>query len=231
MRYLVPALICALAAGAWWIGRLGRARLVAEAIVAVAVLEGIHRGFDLPLRNWAGAAALLVIAGVTVYVLMRLRARFPEGRYAVAVAVILALAVAGGLYERQRAYMSDRFAGTQTVIQRLMETPRGGQRIGLAGLFNPSELAPIWPAFGPRLQNRVEYIGRFREGQLNEFADAATWRRRVEERRYDLVAVGRGAYPPSCVLPGSESDDDAFARAAGYRLIATSSHLNVYRVR
>jgi hypothetical protein len=77
----------------------------------------------------------------------------------------------------------------------------------------------------------VEYVGRFVDGQLNEFPDAATWRRRIAERRYDLVAVGYGAYPKECRLPGSESDDNAFAREAGYKLVASSSYLNVYRVR
>jgi len=53
----------------------------------------------------------------------------------------------------------------------------------------------------------------------------------LEQRHYDLVAVGYGAYPAECTLPGSESDDNAFARQAGYRLVASSSYMNVYRVR
>jgi hypothetical protein len=231
MRYLVPALMCAAAVGAWWVGRLGRARLVAEAVVGIAVLEGIHRGFDLSMRNWVAGAGLLALSGAAAFALIRLRGRFPQQRYAVVAGLLLALVVAGGLYQRQRAYYRDRYSHTQTVIKDLMATPNGGQRIGLAGYFDPHQLAPVWPAFGPRLQNRVEYIGKFRDGQLNEFPDAGSWQRRVEQRRYDLVAVGYGAYAPSCKQPGKESDDDAFARAAGYKLIASSSYLNVYRVR
>ena len=231
MRYLVPGLMCGAALAAWWIGRLGRLRLVAEAIVGLAVLEGIRRGFDLPARNWVAGAGLLAVAGATAFALVRLRGRFPQTRYAVTVAVLLALIVAGGLYERQQAYLNDRFSNSQTVIQELMKTPNGGRRVGMSGYYDPSQLAPIWPAFGPRLQNRVEYVGRFVDGQLNEFPDQASWQRRIEERGYEVIGVGHSSYPKECKLPGAESDDDAFARAAGYELIARSAYLNVYRVR
>ena len=232
MRYLVPAAIAALPLMAWWAGRLGRARLGAEAAVGIAVLDGVRRGFDVPLRNVVLAIALILAAAAVAYVLVRLRGRFPQRRYAVAAGGVLALVVASGLYERQRTYMDDRFSQTRPVIQRLMETPRGGQRIGLAGYFDPGQFPPVWPAFGPRMENRVEYVGRFEDGQLNEFDDVRSWRRRIEERGYDLIAVGRrSSYPRECELAGSESDDDAFARASGYQLIASEPYLNVYRVR
>jgi hypothetical protein len=174
---------------------------------------------------------VLVAGAAAVYVLIALRGRFPQRRYALTAIALLAIVLGAGLYNRQRTFMENRYSDQPALIQRLMETPGGGQRIGLAGFFDPSKFAPAWPAFGPRLENRVEYVGRFVDGQLNEFPDAQSWRRRIEERGYDLIAVGHSAYPEECELPGSESDDDAYARAAGYELVETSSYLNVYRVR
>ena len=231
VRYLLPAAICAVPLVAWWVGRLRGVRLVGEAVLGAAVLEGIRRGFDLPTRNWVAGFAVLVAGTGLVYGLAALHGRFPQRRYVMAAAALVAIVLAAGLYNRQRNFAAHRYADQQSAIQLLMQTPSGGQRIGLSGYLNPTQFAPVWPAFGPRLQNRVEYVGRFVDGQLNEFPDAQSWRRRIEQRRYDLVAVGYGAYPKECRLPGSESDDNAFARAAGYRLVARSPYLNVYRVR
>jgi hypothetical protein len=230
VRYLVPAVIAVAPLVAWWIGRLGRGRVVAEVICAIALLEGIRRGFDVPARNWALGAAALVAAAAVAFAFVRLHARYPRRIVVVGAGALVALVAVIVSYDRQDEYMSDRFATAHPAVRALAALP-AGERVGLAGYYNPGFTAPVWPAFGPRIENRVEYIGHFHDGQLREFSNAAEWRRRVEERGYDVVVVAYDAYPRECALPGSESDDNAFAREAGYRLVGEAPNLTVYRVR
>jgi hypothetical protein len=196
--------------------------------MAAAIADGIRRGFDLPARNLAYGAAALALAAAAAYALLRLKPRFPERRYALALAGLVALAVFVLGYERQHAFASDRYAAADPAVRQLER----GHRIGLAGAWSAGRgLAPVWPAFGPRLDHRVAYVGEFRDGLMSEYRDRASWQRAVERGRYDLLAVGRGGYPRGCRQPGSETDDDAWARAAGYPVVARTADLNVYRVR
>jgi hypothetical protein len=89
-------------------------------------------------------------------------------------------------------------------------------------------VAPVWPAFGERLRNEVDYVGETVDGQLREYGDRARWSRAV--RRFDLLLVGRGGYSTDCPVPGQESDDDRWARAEGFQVLARSPHMTLYRV-
>lgn len=228
VRYLVPALMVAAALLAWSAGRFRRLRPVIEVLMLVGALDGIRRGFELPGRNLAMGAGGLVLIGAIGYGLLRLRPRFPERRHVAIAAAVGALVVFGVGYERQRAFSSDRYANADAAIQALEH----GGRVGLAGVWSAGRAhAPVWPAFGPRVRNHVAYVGEFRDGLLNEYRDRASWQRAVERGRYDLVAVGRAGYPAECRPPGGQTDDDAWARAAGYRQVARTADLTVYRVR
>ena len=91
--------------------------------------------------------------------------------------------------------------------------------------------APVWPSFGPRLGNEVAFVGPTVDGQLREYADRAAWTRAIERGDFDLLVVGRGGYSNDCPVPGRESDDDAWARAAGFRTLASTDRLTLYAVR
>ncbi|HEV2769099.1 MAG TPA: glycosyltransferase family 39 protein, partial [Solirubrobacteraceae bacterium] len=60
-RYVVPALLVAAAVVAWGLGRLGRARVVAEALLAVVVVVAGARAF--PPGPTSFAAALVLVGG------------------------------------------------------------------------------------------------------------------------------------------------------------------------
>ena len=102
--------------------------------------------------------------------------------------------------------------------------------MGLAGAWGVNTLSPVLPAFGPRLGNHVDYVGETVDGQLREYEDRERWASAVRRGRFDLVLIGRGGYGEGCPVPGSESDDDAWARAEGFEAVAQSAHLTLYRV-
>lgn len=230
-RYLAPALLVALPLAAWAIGRLGRARIVGEAVMLIALGDGLRRAYEVPVSHVAAAAVLLVAAGALVYGLYLVRGRVPKPRVVmpVAAAVVLVLIALLGL-NRLRAFEAERYTDDDPVIAELLRRAPADRRIGLAGARDVTEIAPIWPAFGKRVDNRVEYVGRFVDGQLREYDDAASWADAVRRGRYDYVLVGRGAYPQGCEFPGRDSDDDAFARAAGLRRLASAGQLTLYEV-
>ena len=105
-----------------------------------------------------------------------------------------------------------------------------GHRIALAGNWSGHARAPVWPAFGPRLGNVVTYVGPMVRHQLREYARRDAWATAIRRGRYDLLIVGRGGYSRSCPLPGQFSDDDAWARAEGFRPIVRTGRLTLYSV-
>lgn len=76
-----------------------------------------------------------------------------------------------------------------------------------------------------------EYLGPTVDGQLREYATRSRWSTAVRTGGFDLLLVGRGGYGgEDCPVPGSETDDDAWARAEGFEEVARSAHLTLYRV-
>ena len=67
------------------------------------------------------------------------------------------------------------------------------------------------------------------DGQLREYETRRAFLGAVKRGRYDLLVVGRGtlAYGP-CPLPGRETDEDRWAREAGFRLVAQTHRLSLY---
>ena len=231
IRYLVPALLVAAPLAAYALSRAGRLRIVLELLALAAVVHGIERGFDVPLRVGALvllALALLAGAGwgalhLTRHVPRRTRVRLLGGL--AALAAIGAVAVG---HARQREFNDGRYAAADAPVAAIAEHAPEGSRIGLAGVWGVDVVAPPWPAFGERLRNRVEYVGETVDGQLREYEDRARWSRKV--RRFDLLLVGRGGYSRDCPVPGQGSDDDRWAREEGFEVLARSDHLTLYRV-
>jgi hypothetical protein len=198
------------------------------------VLTGIERGADLAAHTVALAAVALAVAGAAGYgVLVLRRHAGASGRLvtASAVALVVLAAVALG-YARQRDFASDRFTREgDPVIAYLAHRATSGHRVAIARVASVDGMAPVWPAFGPRLGNHVEYLGRVVDGQLREYGDRGAWTRALERGRFDLLVVGRGGYFADCPVPGRETDDDAWARAAGFRVLAATGRLTLYAVR
>jgi len=83
------------------------------------------------------------------------------------------------------------------------------QRIGLAG---EGVGHVIYPAFGPRLENHVEYIGSFVEDILRPHVRRGNFLRAVRDAEYDLVLVQLGDNH----RPGLGERQAAWLRSVGF---------------
>ena len=232
-RWLLPALLVAAALFAGAAGRLGRVRPLAEAAGLAAVVDGIRRG-DVPLGLMAkGGLVVALLAGVAgALVLMHRRGgtRSPSRRAAMAAAAALVLVAGAALgHARQRTFNDARYAEGDPVIAWFAREAPADHRVGLAGVWSVSGLAPVLPAFGPRLGNDVAYVGRFHDGQLREWETRPEFAAAVARGGFDLLVVGKGSYS-GCRVPGSGTDETAWAAAEGFRRLAESDRLVLYRV-
>jgi hypothetical protein len=234
IRYLVPALLVAAPLAAWALGRAGRLRLPLELVAAAAVAHGIEKAFDVPLH--VVALVLVAIAAVAgagwagLHLTRRVAGRAGRTAQVGLVAAFAAAAVAVG-HARQTEFNDGRYEGLDEPVAAIVRDAPAGSRVALAGVWGVEVVSPVWPAFGERLRNEVEYVGPTVDGQLREYDDRARWAAAVRRGEFDLLLVGRGGYADDCPVPGAESDDDAWARAEGFRMLAQSDHLTLYLVR
>jgi hypothetical protein len=199
-RYALPALMaCAVVAA--------RVRWAAP-LLAIGALDGLRRALDLPAGKVVlGIAAALVLAGAVR--ILASRPRLALAATAVALAILAAVA-------RERAN-TQSYAPLDPTLAYVERRAPSGHEVGLAGIWSPDGVSPVLPAFGPRLGNRVAYVGEFRDGMLRaftreeEFAGAA--------RRFDLIVIGRGAPP----RPHVREQD--WAARAGFSEVAASPRL------
>ncbi|MEA2150518.1 MAG: hypothetical protein QOD69_2348, partial [Solirubrobacteraceae bacterium] len=152
------------------------------------------------------------------WVLWRLRARRPLLVAAGVGAALLALAAGHRVEQRIN---DGRYLGSDPAIDALLHAAPTGKRIGLAADWTVGGLTPIWPSFGTRMGNDVEYVGHFVRGFLTPYADEAGFRAARARRRYDLLVVGRGFFPPQ------PTREQRWALDAGWRTIALSHRLRV----
>lgn len=232
LRWLVPAAVPAAVATAWVLTRLPRTRRLAEALILIVVFDSLRRSLPLPVQNVVAPAlgfAGVLAVGTGVVVLWRrggVRARVAG----LALAVALVIAVAGAGYLREERYARDRYASSDPVTRALARHGGGKRRVALAGVWGGGVLSPVLPAFGPRLRDHVDFVGPTVRGQLREYATRQAFQSAIRRGRYGLLVVGRGGYGAGCVLPGEETDDDAWAVQAGYRLLARTPNLSLYSV-
>ncbi len=231
-RWALPAFLVAATLGAWAAGRLGRARVALEVVALLAVADGVRRGFPISLREAVRAAAGAAVAGGVAYGLIRLSPRLGPrpamaGRVGLAFVTVLMVVVVG--HERQERFNEGRYAGGDPSIDWIAKYAPSGHRIGLAGVWSVEGLSPVLPAFGPRLDNRVAFVGEFVGGQLRELETRAGFAAAVRRGGYDLLIVGRAGYS-GCQVPGAEGDENAFASAEGFVKLAESDRLTLYRV-
>jgi hypothetical protein len=213
-RYLVPALIVGAAAGAWALERLGALRPVAELGALAAVVLGLRRGYDVP----AGAVVAVAAALLAVVALGRtVRAPLALGG---AVALV-AVAVAGARVKER--FDARGYRGADPTVDWVLQRAPAGTRIGVAGTFDPSAIAPVLPMFGPQLGNDVRYVGPWVRHRLEQYPTAAPFTKALRDGAYQLLLVGRGAPPAAVAAP------ERWAAEAGWVPVARGPAMTLLR--
>jgi len=219
-RYAVPALLLAVPAVAWAIGRLPRAGgLALQAALAAGALHGAYNGYEVHgIRDSVLAAAGLAALAAATWVLWRLR----ERRVVLVAATIGAALVGIAAAHRIESRINDgRYRNIDPGVDAMLSAAPAGRRIGLAADWTVGGLSPIWPAFGTRMSNEVEYVGEFVDGFLTPYRNEARFQAALRRRRYDVLVVGRGFFPPQA------TPEQRWAIDAGWRTISLTRRLRV----
>lgn len=226
-RYVVPALLLAAPVAAWASARARRwSGLALQALLALAAVSGARLAYPpLTLRTMLEAAVVLAPVGAVAWLLWRLsRAPVRRGRR-VAVAAIAPLVVLVALsagYRAQQRVNDARYIGIDPAIDAVLRGAPEDRRIGLAGLWTVEGLTPVWPSFGMRIGNEVEYVGRFEDGFLRQYAQPEPFVAALHRGDYDVIVVGRGLTDPPRPMPA-----ERWALQAGWRTVALSERLRV----
>lgn len=221
IRWLMPAFLTAAALAAVAATRLGRAGLLLELAALAGVADDLHLG---PQPVWSDAPAvilaLLVAAGLLAAagpLRHRLRASGRPGLRRLAAAGALLVALAGIGRVVQHGFDANPYAAFDPTFAWIDARAPAGHRIGVTGVWDTDGLPPTLPAFGPRLGNRVAYVGRRVRASLHLPPDEAAFAREVRRGRYDLLLVGRQ----------DPAGTTGWARALGFRPVARSSRLEL----
>ena len=219
-RYGVPALLVAAALCAVAAGRLGRLRPVAETAGVLLAFDGVRRALHVPSHTIATTAVVLALLFCAAWALRALSVR----RRLVPVAALVVLVVAFGVARRLDTHLDHTAWQADPALAWVRAHADGGRRIGLAGLW-PTDggVAPILPAFGDRLSNRVTYIGPFERHMLRQYSSGGPFLARLRRDRISLLILGRG-FPRA--VPHTR--EERWARAAGMHLIARSNRFTLY---
>jgi hypothetical protein len=200
-RYLVPALMGGAVLAAW----LGRRALLPVCVLLLAgIVDGVVRSYDGVRWEDVRTAVLLVGGGWVVWVLASRR----QPHRLVAAAGVALVLVGGGWAARNRDRTTP-YAALDPVVAQL---PAAGARIAVGKTWNSGGLAPVLPAFGPRLDNRVDYLGTFVDGTLRQWRRRGGFAAQVRRGRYDAIVLGTGI-PPTA---GGEEPQASWARELGY---------------
>jgi Dolichyl-phosphate-mannose-protein mannosyltransferase len=235
VRYGIPALIAAAGVVAWLAPRLGRYALtIACALSLAGLFDALRIGVLTPRSTVYSAFAIAAVAVGVLYLYRRRRGgefglpappRIGERAALVAAAsACVALAVFGA--RAQTTFNDGRYLGKDPVLDAFAEAADPA-RVGLAGSWTAEEPAPIYPAFGRRLQNEVEYVGRDADGLLTRLATRDEFVEALQDGSFDLLLIGLGsptAEDPPRLLearPGAPFELQ-WARSAGFGEIARS---------
>jgi hypothetical protein len=232
-RYVAPALLLGAALTASAASRfrhgtsiLAGLSLIAIVDAAVQVSDSTLSGASIDRRDW-GAALALVAAVVIAWLVWRAISRARPGlgarRRPLALGVTGGLALAAvciGGYEMQKRFNGVRYAGQDPTVDRMLQAGRG-LRVGLAGTWT-NGIPPVLPAFGPRLDNEVTYVGRDR-GFVRQHRDRSDFLSAVRRGGYDYLFVGNG------IPPRPDPDAVRWARNVGFEEVAQSERLTLLR--
>jgi hypothetical protein len=136
-----------------------------------------------------------------------------------AIAAVVAVGVAGLEYHYQRKLAAAAYIPDDPTVELAARTSPPGTRIALAGTWDSNGLEPVAPLFGPRLQNHVAYLGPFVQHLREEYTSQPAFTRALKQGRYQWLVVGAGAPPVASPMMV------AWARAAGYKIVARSKRL------
>jgi hypothetical protein len=220
-RYAIPALLIGVAVLAGLPGRIRPAAARAlEAALTIGVLFGAYDGYEVAARDVVAAAIALAALGGAGYVLWRHRARRALLVAAGLAAALVGLAAADRLQDRINA---GRYTTFDPGLTALVRAAPGGKRVGLefATYWSLGDLSPIWPAFGTRIDNDVEFVGEFVDGFLTPYHDEARFREALRHGDYDVLVVGRSD------IARQNTPAQQWALDAGWRTIALSERLRV----
>jgi hypothetical protein len=238
VRYVVPALIAAAGVSGWAAGAIGRRGVLAlEVACLVAILDALRVGGVTTDGAVTASFAVAAVAVALGMLLARRAAAWPlrQPRRVAAALALVALIVAVPLgHELQKRFNERRYAGFDPTLDWIRANAPEGNRVGLAGVWTDRGLAPIYPAFGPRLGNEVEYRGPFVRELLRRYHRRGPFVQDLRDADYDLLIVGRsptfeqaqaGIRGP--ILPRVK--EQVWARSAGYREIVRSDRLVLMR--
>ena len=243
VRYVVPALIVAVGLAGWVATRAGARTVVAlQAGLLVATVDGLVIS-GVTDRKWVIASFAVSAAAVAAFILFgnrpRLRVPTADGRARGAIAGLalvtaVTVLVAGDRYQDRFNQLRYTAADVDPAIRWIAANAPGGNRIGLAGVWNDRGLAPVYPAHGPRLRNEVVYNGPYVKELLRRWGRRDPFVKQLDHEDLDLLLVGRGATfeqylagDRRLVLP--EVKEERWARSAGYREILRSDRLILFR--
>ncbi|HEY8467024.1 MAG TPA: phospholipid carrier-dependent glycosyltransferase [Solirubrobacterales bacterium] len=244
VRYGVPGMIVAVAAAAWLAPRLGpRLRLGFTVLAFLAYFDALRVGFTVPRSTTYGAFVLAALALAIGRAARRLRARRdgtggralprpgPVGWAALAALAAVGLAVLGETI--QRTYNETRYVGRDPALDWVIANTEDGARVGVTGAWTDQGVAPIYPAFGTRLQNDVDYVGPKIDGLLRTYEDREPFVEALEREGFEVLVVGR-ARPFSedpertgSLRPLEAPREERWARSAGFERVAESDRFVV----
>jgi hypothetical protein len=217
-RYAVPALLLAAAAAAWAAGRVGRAGVAVDLLALAAVADCVRRGYGaVGAKHWTVGVIAVALAAAAWWAWRRLH---PRGwALAGAAATVLVAAAAAG-YGAQRRFTEHRYPAPEPPLAFIADGRH--HRVGLAGLWEGGALSPVYPSFGPRLHNRVEFVGPVRQGMLMMYRTPGPFLAALRRGGYDLVVVGLTRRPV-------DTDVERWPPMAGYREVARSPRLVLFQ--
>jgi hypothetical protein len=226
LRWLMPAVVIGAAVGAVAVRSLGRWGIVLELAALAGVADAVQLGPSVPGGTAvlvAVALALAVVIGAVTLTVRADRTRRPQKSglvtLASAAALLAVLVVAGRLQQRQ--YDKRSYARFDPTFAWIDAHAPSGHRLGLTGATGETPgLAPVLPAFGPRLGNEVSYVGDRVVHSVELPATLASFQRDLRRGNYDLLMIG---------LPYAGSTD-VWSRRLGFRLLARSNRLALYAV-
>jgi hypothetical protein len=218
-RYVMPALLLAAPVLAWIGGRLGAARLALEAVLLVTIAANLNRH----LAVGAGHVLLAAFVAAAVAGAWRWGARGRSSPRRVpaasAAAIVAVCGLAGLLYHYQRVLARTPYSPNDPAVQYALLHAPSHTRIGLTGVWSANGLEPVAPLFGPRLENRVEYVGPVIDHMLSLYRTPSQFLDALRRGHYALLMIGTGS------PPASQPQAELVARDAGFLPVARSRRL------
>jgi hypothetical protein len=234
VRYGIPAAITAVAVAAWLAGRLGtRWRVALAAAALLATVDALRIGPVTSATSVYVSFALgaIVAGGFALWGYRRPVRPRPPRAVALATAAVAAIVLAVAGQVLQRNFNDDRYLGADPALDYVIGHSDEGVGVGLAGFWSLQGVVPIYPSFGTRLENEVEFVGAHEQDALLRRLD----KRRaflLELDRLDpqLLVVGRdlpSPFDPDHDRAAPPQAELIWAGAVGYREVARSDRFIV----